>query len=197
MIANIWPGETVAIFATGPGMSREVAEGLRGTVRAIAIKESLLLAPWADMLVCHDASWWEREAFAKAFQGLKVSGQAADDVEVLSGGRTCVVLGAGRVLDIASSGLLAARAAEATGVARIILCGFDGGEGHWRAGRPARAPEVAEACAVALHRFVYEMKDKGVAVEFHGRARPPAGLPASPPVDASAGSLVTLNLQLP
>lgn len=52
-------GETVAILASGPSMSRDVADAVnRMCVATIVINNTWRLAPWADALFAADAPWW-------------------------------------------------------------------------------------------------------------------------------------------
>ena len=74
-VPKMWVGETVAILASGPSMSQEVADGVaRRALRTIAINTTFQLAPWADILYAADGMWWDRHwKHAKGFQGLKVT----------------------------------------------------------------------------------------------------------------------------
>lgn len=54
-----WPGETLAILASGPSLTQEQATLCRGRLRVIAINDSYLLAPWADLHYFCDAKWYE------------------------------------------------------------------------------------------------------------------------------------------
>ena len=55
-----WKGETVAIFASGPSMSPEIAESIRGTRRTIAINmQAIDCAPWADVIYGSDFRFWK------------------------------------------------------------------------------------------------------------------------------------------
>lgn len=69
-----WEGERVAIFASGPSMSPELAERRRGW-RAIAINNQVLdCAPWADVIWSSDAKWWrEYGAQVEGLPGRKLS----------------------------------------------------------------------------------------------------------------------------
>ena len=69
-VPPLWQGETCAVLASGPSMSREVAELVRGRVRVIAVNNQGIdtevngklepaLAPWADVLYAADAKWWQ------------------------------------------------------------------------------------------------------------------------------------------
>lgn len=186
ILPGIWQDETVAIFATGPSMSAEAAESCRG-MRTIAIKESGQLAPWADVLLAYDASWWMAHPEALAFPGLKISGQetACDGVVYVPTAREKVRLREGWEVEIASAGLMAVRMALGAGATRLVLFGFDGGTGHWFGTGPfaQKIPDkevYAAACASALKRLQWEMGLQGIKIE-HGSLTPPA-----PPPDLDA-----------
>ncbi len=54
-----WQDETVFIIGTGPGVTPEMVNSIRGRGRVIAINYSVKLAPWADLLYAGDASFWK------------------------------------------------------------------------------------------------------------------------------------------
>lgn len=53
-----WPNETVYIIASGPSISSQNIELLRGR-RVIVINSSYTVAPWADILFFADGRWWD------------------------------------------------------------------------------------------------------------------------------------------
>lgn len=143
-VPPMWRGRTVAVLASGPSMSLQVATLARRAGAAVAVNDTYRLAPWADVLYGADADWWRRNPQARDFPGLKV---CADDSllwpEVLNlrhTGKsgfdpdpTCIRSGG-------NSGYQAVHVAAQAGAARILLCGFDMGGGHWH-GAPAPAAE--------------------------------------------------------
>lgn len=82
-----WPEETVAVLASGPSLTREQCEYVRGKCKVIAISNQAInnehsetkeiipaFAPWADVLYAADTRWWNKhkdQAFA--FAGEKVT----------------------------------------------------------------------------------------------------------------------------
>jgi hypothetical protein len=130
-VPKMWEGETVAILASGPSMSQEVADQVaRAAHRTIAINTTIRLAPWADMLYAADAAWWNRHwKEVKSFQGLKVGTADFDPPpEVLTLFRSGVngfdpdpaKLRSGK-----NSGYQAICIAVHAGAKRILLYGFD------------------------------------------------------------------------
>jgi len=48
----------VAVLATGPSLTLEQCDQLRGRCKVVAISDAIRLAPWADALVSADTDWW-------------------------------------------------------------------------------------------------------------------------------------------
>lgn len=118
-----WKGQTVAVLASGPSMSAEVAESLRQH-RTIAVNEAYRVAPWADMLLALDGNW---PAEYRAFKGLRVTGVEDAGLDALYIGPRweTVQIGPTHRVEIHNSGLTAVRVAALMGASRIVLAGFD------------------------------------------------------------------------
>lgn len=105
------------VLASGPSMSQELADFVRGKCRVIAVSDTFRLAPWADAVVSHDSIWWQAHPDALRFAGRKFSGRKYPGVELLpfdirfTGGT--------------NSGLQGMRVAKLLGAGRILLLGFD------------------------------------------------------------------------
>ncbi len=148
-----WAGEVCAVLASGPSMTRQVAEAVRASgCRAIAVNNQGIafgghpaMAPWADILYASDAKWWHNYAKeAMAFRGRKVTiAQTGDRTPNLIDD-SVAVMGHGGVNGFdertthlrtgSNSGFAAVHLAIHFGVRRIVLCGFDmhGKKGeHW------------------------------------------------------------------
>lgn len=68
-----WRGECVAIIASGPSAKNANIEALRNRIHVIAIKKSVELCPWADVVYGCDAAWWQNDAKGLPnFDGLKL-----------------------------------------------------------------------------------------------------------------------------
>jgi hypothetical protein len=61
------------IIGGGSSLTPEDVNYCRGRARVIAIKEAMLLAPWAEVLYAGDAKWWRYYKGAPDFKGLKFS----------------------------------------------------------------------------------------------------------------------------
>jgi len=159
-IPRDWDGDTVAILASGPSMSAEVAGMVRGRCRVVAVNNQGIptvhavtgrvlpaLAPWADMLYASDAKWWmQYQADARKFAGDKVT---VRDVlpfpEVLSLQLSTAIPYDPRpthVVTGGNSGYQATHIAAQRGARRILLCGFDmrqvQGSKHWFGDHPGK-----------------------------------------------------------
>lgn len=67
-VPRSWPGETVAVVATGPSLTQDQLLLLRRRVPVIVISENYLLAPWADFhYICDKKVYdWHRECKSPA-----------------------------------------------------------------------------------------------------------------------------------
>lgn len=145
-VPRIWEGETCAVLASGPSMSRDVAEAVRGKCRVIAVSNQAIpllidgemrsaLAPWADVLIASDRRWWiEHEQEARAFHGLKVTVEPPGGCERLNWQDVMQLKNGGEVLyddrpthvgGGGNSGFHGAHLAAKFGCSKILLCGFD------------------------------------------------------------------------
>lgn len=116
---NLWSSKTVAILAGGPSMTAEVAERTSGFVR-IAINNSFLLAPDAEMLYAADVEWWQHHPEALEFAGIKVVARNSVLLPGVVYVPPLLVPHSG-----GNSALRAAHIATAAGAERILLFGVD------------------------------------------------------------------------
>ncbi len=138
-VPRCFEGRTVAILASGPSMSQEIADRVRAAgLPAIAINNTHRLAPWAWMLYAADAQWWQHESNRDAhkFAGLKVSFSRVQGVlQMRKTGRLGFDADPSSLCTGSTSGYQAAHVAAHTGASRILLLGYDyahtGGEKHW------------------------------------------------------------------
>ena len=73
MLPRLCEGGTAVCLASGPSLTVEDVEYVRGKATVIAINDTVRLAPWADVLYSSDKHWWLRHYKAmRAFPGLKV-----------------------------------------------------------------------------------------------------------------------------
>jgi hypothetical protein len=158
-IGRIWEGETVVIIGGGPSLTRDDVEYCRGKARIIAINNTYLLAPWADIVYFADArwySWHKTRAEFKALPGPLVTiengGLPKADARV-----HCLRVGRPQGLSTkpdtlhtgSNSGFQSVNLCYLAGVRRIVLLGFDmravNKRTHWHPGHPVRTPETVYA----------------------------------------------------
>lgn len=113
-------GRTVAILASGPSMSLQVADAVRQTsLPAVAINDTYRLTGWADALFAGDARWWCAHPEALDFVGEKF---CCDDLSI----RTVQTVPRREGLkDGGNSALRAAHMLASLGVKKILLFGVD------------------------------------------------------------------------
>lgn len=142
-VPRAWPGETVAVLASGPSMSKALCDQLRGRCRTIAVSNVGIdsvdsttgqiiaaPAPWADVLFASDAKWWrEYRARAMAFAGLKITSQNGlnwDELHCLAfSPRAPFDERPTHIVSGGNSGYQAVHIAAHFGATRILLFGFD------------------------------------------------------------------------
>lgn len=176
-VPRCFEGLTVAVLASGPSMSQEVADAVHAAdVPAIAINTTFRLAPWASILYAADFEWWQHPAYrdAWAFDGLKLTihtgaGPVPDGLLWLrNSGRTGFDDDPAAVRTGSNSGYQAVHIAAAAGAARILLCGFDMQGGHWHGDHPAQlkrnTPDAFEKFRAAFATLVDPLRKRGVDV---------------------------------
>lgn len=116
--------DTVAVLAPGESLTAEITDSLRGRMPTVAVNDALARAPWADVLVANDKSWWLNRPHAMAFSGRKFSANDVPGVETvtkhdwINSGLNSGALG----MWVAHRILLAKQ---------ILLVGVDHGTGHF------------------------------------------------------------------
>ncbi len=135
----LFRGETVFCLASGPSLTRDIADRIRGR-RAIVVNSSCRIAPWADVLYFTDSSWYEaRRELVASWSGLVISmsrtakRELADKVRRIEGaGDPSAMLpghfpqpGSPVVRQGRTSGHTAVSLAIAMGASRVVLVGYD------------------------------------------------------------------------
>lgn len=125
---------TWVVLATGPSMSQEIADYIRGKCRVVAVSDAYKIAPWADILVSNDRKWWEVHPEAEKVRGVRYCSHKLREVEEF---REHVHLGR-------NSGLMGMCAARAHGAKRLLLCGFDMHGSHFFGAHPEPLKNTTE-----------------------------------------------------
>lgn len=144
MIWPNWKGETVAIVASGPSAKKAKVDLIRGQVKVIAIKKSIELVPFADVVYGCDAPWWQSVIGLPKFKRLKLAYdpivcgpewniQKIEIPDLYSNKLSFDKIGS--VGSGSNSGFQALNLALQFGAVRVLLIGFDangedGGQ-HW------------------------------------------------------------------
>jgi hypothetical protein len=163
----MWAGETVAVLASGPSLTAELAESVREH-RCIVVNHSCRMAPWADMLVALDGNWPQE---FRDFAGMRVTGVEDEDLDALYIGPSYerITLAPGHVIETRNSGLTAIRIAAAAGAAKILLLGFDPEtRGHWYddgADAQRQDGEPYPGLTAGLNALISELRAGGIVVE--------------------------------
>jgi hypothetical protein len=135
-----WTGEVAYLLGCGPSLNCEDVNRLHGR-RVIAINDSYLLAPWAEVLYWCDEKWWlqHRERVANTFRG-RIIATLENQIEGVRALRNAGQLGLetdpGAIRNGSNSGYQAINLAVHLGVKRIVLLGYDmqvkGDRLHWQ-----------------------------------------------------------------
>lgn len=145
---RLWPGETVACVASGPSLTPEDCEYLRGKVRVIAVNDGIRYTKdFADVLYSSDWRWWQAHK-AYPFNGLKVAieqgrGEGShwyqgltDTVGIMKNtGAVGLDPNPDSLRNYGNSGSAAIHLAYHFGATRVLLLGYDFG---YRSGIAAR-----------------------------------------------------------
>lgn len=150
MIEREWEGQTAAILASGPSLTREQCEAVRH-LRTIAVnnqgidtEKAPAMAPWADILFAADSKWWDCYTDAAlAFAGRKVTLRGSRHPGVWwvkqSSALTFDPM-PGYIVTGGNSGYMALQIAVQLGARKVILLGFDmknrGRLKHWFGSHP-------------------------------------------------------------
>lgn len=167
-----WLGDTVVCFGGGPSLTVEDIELVRQSgARTIAINDTYLLAPWADLVYFADFDWWEWHTAGIAKPKLGLSKEEVAERFAKFAGQKVSIFGTGmritdpkvhmlrvaehrglsrnpqRLVTGGNSGYQAINLAVLAGAAQILLLGYNmsypGGSTHWHGGHPKRHDEAS------------------------------------------------------
>ncbi len=137
MIWPDWKGECAAIVASGASAKVAGVALLKDRIHVVAIKKSVELCPWADVVYGCDEPWWTSEDGLPKFSGLKLTQAHAaakkfnmprievKNVDKILTGEPGVVGSGG------NSGFQALNLVVQFGATGVLLVGFDMQGEHW------------------------------------------------------------------
>lgn len=181
-VPKLWPDSTIALLATGPSLTQEDVQYVRGKCPVIAINDSHLLAPWADVLYSSDRSWWPHYKGVPSFQGMRYGvgsgmGKANPyrlhpEITVLrNDGWTGLSLDPSGLKTGRNSGYAAIGLARHFGAKRILLlgynCGLLHGKHHFFGNHPPNLQQTASLYPNfrrAFETLVEPLEAEGISV---------------------------------
>ena len=145
-----WSGASVAVLASGPSMSQEIASLIRSyrpRLKAIVVNTTYQLYKDADILVAADHAWWGVHQGAPDFLGVKVTvdlqGAVDCNMSKFPDVRYLTVTGAsgfdptpGCVRTGSNSAYQALHLAMSLGASKVLLFGLDLHGTHWHEDHP-------------------------------------------------------------
>ncbi len=169
------PGGTVVCIASGPSLTTDDVEYVRGKVDAvIVVNNCYQIAPWADILCASDLRWWRWHNGAKAFPGVKYATSHHCSrwagVQVLENtGRDGLELNPSGVRHGLNTGYRAINVAVHLGATRILLLGYDMQQGpnkeeHWHGEHPSNSRSPYALFRKSFKTMVEPLKALGVEV---------------------------------
>lgn len=147
--------ETWAVLASGPSMSQEVADSVRG-LRVIAVSNTYELAPWAEIRVSNDRTWWVNNPKALDFEGEKFCGLCIETPKTVTKFPGAISGG--------NSGLLALQVAVSKGAKRILLFGVDLCGSHYFGDHPSPLRNPSEKRFETFQKQFAFFKPAGVEI---------------------------------
>lgn len=159
-------------MATGPSLTAQDAQAVRGKARVMAVNNAITLAPFADALWASDAKWYRWHQGVPSFHGLKfcLEGTHYRDVKTLQPtGRLGLELDPHGVKTGENSGYAAINCAVHLGAKRIVLLGYDmqygpKGERHFFGDHPERATRRNESYLPNYLTLVEPLRRLGIEI---------------------------------
>lgn len=151
---------TFAILATGPSLTQEIVDKVRGRCGAIAVSDAYRLAPWADALVSQDKAWWRHHPEALEFAGRKFIGVPPDTIRGVEQADRV-----GAITSGTNSGLLGCHVAVTVFKAtRILLLGLDLQGNHFFGRHPEPLKNTKPERFAVMRKQFEQWPHKGVQV---------------------------------
>lgn len=179
-----WRGETAVVIGSGPSLTQEQVDYVRGKARVIVVNNNYQLAPWADVLYAVDAAWWDEHPDANDFAGLKLCGNGnamtrhpnVQCIKVANTHEDWTVWTPEEewLPNGGNGGFQATALAIRFGVACVVLLGFDmreiNGRAHWHADHVSRDPKrrLKNPVDKDLARWANDFRVMAGIAQMHG-----------------------------
>ena len=172
----LWPGDTFVCLGSGPSLTQDDVDACRGRARVIAIKNTVTMAPWADVLYgagadANGQTWWHREGPRLTFPGLRytLDHEARHWASVLRRDREMGLSSdPGKLCLGYHSGYQAINLAVHLGARRIVLLGYDiqktGGKDHFFGAHPHKNPPPYDLFMSRFPSIVEPLEARGISV---------------------------------
>jgi len=146
IVPRLFPGQVIACVASGPSLTQEDVDFLRGRCKVIVVNDGYRMAPWADVLYAADGHWWKIHQGVPSFARLKVT---VDTAASKKWGLKCINVmdrpglsfDPGRLHWGKNGGYQALNLAFLMAAATVLLLGYDmrrsqAGKLHWFGDHP-------------------------------------------------------------
>jgi len=174
-------GNRFFLIASGPSLTQDQVDHVRGKGKVLVINDNYLLAPWADYLYFCDETWFnwhkDRKEF-KEFKGKKYSQTESwrDNKEAIACGTTFIAsehkdglsTNPDKIYQGSNSGYQAINLAYHLGAREIILIGYDmqftQGKAHWFGDHPNNVKSNYNTWMRFYERLAKDAKKLGLKI---------------------------------
>lgn len=170
-VPRMCPGGTVVCLGTGPSLTQDDVDYVRGKATVIAINDAFRLAPWAEVMYACDAKfwYWHWHKGAREFAGLKFALDAGarryPGVTVLrKTGETGLESDPSGVRAGRNSGYQAIGVAVHMGASKVVLLGYDMHGDHYFGQHPDSSKPPFVVCLQRFATLVEPLKAAGVSI---------------------------------
>jgi len=170
IVHPLCPGGTVVCIASGPSLTAEDVNFVRGKATVIAVNDAVRFAPWADVLYSSDWPWWQRHQHMADFKGLRVKvgrhsttpkrhGPSPEDgvIVLRNSGEKGIDFSPDALRTAKNSGGAAINLAVHLGATRILLLGYDMGPSKGRHHFYDVKPSVNYSAYAAFRQLIATM----------------------------------------
>jgi len=172
-VPRAFPNATIVCLGSGPSLTRADVDYCRGRAVTIAIKETVRLAPWADVFYACDKKFFEHHGDELVtFAGLRftldhMAHRWATDLQI--GDHTGLSLDPTTLNTGYSSGFQCINLSVLLGAVRVLLLGYDcqvrnDGPDHWFGSHAWKTRPPVDLFRPCFSTLVEPLKQVGVSV---------------------------------